>query len=262
LTKPVIAQMLDLRLEIQAEDPGWATFFEPGISDYTIQRRAEMLLSVDDSLARLVAKLRETGKLGNTMIIFTSDNGYWFGEHGLAVERRLPYEEGLKTPLIVSYPGVTQPKSESDALLVSVDHAATILDAAGLGKSDKVQGRSYLKILSGEQDGIRENAYMEYTAYERTFPWAINMDYRVVVWDQYKYIRWLKFDDGEELYDLQADPYELHNLVDDPSKVEVLDRMRQALRENVLEVMGIASEEKPVHSSLPDRDSAISSSTE
>ncbi len=239
LSKPVIARMLSLRDQIRTENEGWAKFFDTGISDHTIQKRAEMMLAVDESVGRIVAAVAAEGKLDNTLIIFTSDNGYWYGEHGLAIERRLPYEEGLRSPLIISYPGVAEAGTEEDALVLSIDHAATILDVAGIDIPGHVQGKSYQPLLTGKAGKIRDYAYMEYFAYERPFPWTVNLDYRVIREDRYKYINWIKFDDGEELYDMEADPFELRNLAGEPESAQVLARMRQHLRDKSVEVLGL-----------------------
>ncbi len=118
-------------------------------SQKTIRDRAEMLLAVDDSVGRLVKTLADSGRLENTAIIFTSDNGFWYGEHYLTVERRLPYEESIRTPLLVRYPPVARPGSRLDELVGSVDLAPTALQLAGSRVGDHIQGRSLVPLLKG-----------------------------------------------------------------------------------------------------------------
>ena len=101
-------------------------------TDRTIRERLEMLMAVDDSLARLTDMLRQTGELESTIIIFTSDHGYFYGEHGLSAERRLAYEETLRIPLIVRFAPLVRPGSRVGPLTLSVDLAPTLLDLAGV----------------------------------------------------------------------------------------------------------------------------------
>ena len=87
-----------------------------------------------------------------------------------------------------------------------------------------------MPLLTGERDTIRDVAYMEYTSHENPFPWTVNLDYRIVRKGKYKYIRWIRFEDEAELYDLDEDPYELNNLVGDPALKKVITDLRAELR--------------------------------
>ena len=241
-SKPVIRQALANRQQIMDDDPGWRNMIDPGIADTTIQQRAEMMLAVDESVGRILATLEELGIADDTMVLFTSDNGYYFGEHGLTIERRLPYEETLKTPLLVRYPGTVAAGSAPAGLTLSIDLAATILDVAGVEPKASVQGRSLMPMLSGQAKAVRETAYMEYYSHENPFAWGVNLDYRVIRKGKYKYIRWMRFEDAAELYDLTADPYEIHNLIDQPDLDGLIDELEDDLRRELLAASGLQGE--------------------
>ena len=142
-----------------------------------------------------------------------SDNGSFFGEHGLSVERRFPYEESIKCPLIISHRGANpEPVAAVDTFALSVDIAPTLLEAAGAAIPGRIQGRSLLP-CAGEFARVSRDAFLvEYYGHENPFPWIANIDYRAVRFGRYKYIRWLREDDAHELYDLDADPFELRNI--------------------------------------------------
>jgi len=214
-------------------------FLDPGTSEETIRRRAEMVLGVDESLGRLIATLEEEGTLDNTMIIFTSDNGFFFGEHWLSQERRLPYEESIRQPLLVRYPPLATPGSLIEGLSLSVDIAPTVLEVGRAEIGDHVQGRSLVPLLRGDDAGWRESVLIEFYTHENPRPWLMDMDYRAVRTDRYKLVHWMQHPDERELYDLQEDPFELKNLIDDPAMSEVAAELEGELARLVLEAMGI-----------------------
>lgn len=236
--KPVIRDAFKIRSEVLEKDPRWENSMDLGISEKTIQDRAEMMLAVDESLGRITAELDKLGIAENTVIIFTSDNGYFFGEHGLSVERRLPYEESVRAPLIIRHPGLARQVPQVDALVVSIDLSATALDAAGLETPATIQGKSLLPLMRGQQAHLRNAVLIEYFSNENPFPWTARLDYRAVVTDQYKYIRWLRFDSGE-LYDLGRDPYEQQNLIGEPSQQERVGQLHRELQRLQLEALGL-----------------------
>ena len=236
--KPVLKRALEIRSRYE-KDPEWAREIDPGIAEDTIRRRAEMMLAVDEGVGRIYAALKETGRLDNTLFIFTSDNGYFYGEHGLTIERRLPYEESVRTPLLMHWPRVIKAGSKAEGLTSSIDLAATIAEAAGIGIPSTMQGKSQMPVLLGQKDAVRETLMIEFYSHENPFPWTAQMDYRVVRKGPYKYIRWLRFEDEAELYDLGADPFEQKNLIDDPTKKALLKEMKLDLRRMTLEAMGL-----------------------
>ena len=238
--KPVITQAFAIRDETVKKEPLWER--ELDVSDHVISKRAEMMLAVDESLGRIVSTLDEMGIRDDTVIIFTSDNGYFYGEHGFTIERRMPYQEAIRTPLIANYPKWKGSGIDLDARVVSVDLAATVMDLAGVEKPATIQGRSILPLITGASPRIREATYVEFYSHENPFPWTAKLDYRVVLKDQYKYIRWIRFENQDELYDLEADPLEMNNLVNDREYVEVVSEMKTDLRRLQLEALGLAEE--------------------
>jgi len=237
-TKPVIKEALDIRHELE-KDETLAREIDPGIAENTIRRRAEMMLAVDEGVGRIVETLEETGKLENTLIIFTSDNGYFYGEHGLTVERRLPYEESVRTPLLMRYPKLVKPGTKVVSPVVSIDLAPTVLDVAGVEIPKHIQGSSLTPLLTGEAKKIHDAILIEYYSHENPFPWTAKLDYRIVRKGKYKYIRWIRFEDETELYDMEADPYELKNLVNDPSMAARIKEFQEEMRRLVLESLGL-----------------------
>jgi N-acetylglucosamine-6-sulfatase len=212
---------------------------DPGTSDETIRRRAEMLLSVDEGLGRIFAALEARGVLDQTLIVLTSDNGFFFGEHGLSLERRLPYEESIRNPLLIRYPPLAAAGARISPLVLSVDLAPTVLDVARAPVGDHIQGRSLVPLLRGESRGWRDALLVEFYTYENPMPWLVDMDYRAVRTERHKYVHWMQHPDLDELYDLAADPYEMRNLVHDPAAARIRGDLRARLGVLVLEAMGL-----------------------
>jgi len=210
-----------------------------GSSDETIRRRAEMMLAVDEGLGRILDTLDSLGIEDETFVLFTSDNGFFYGEHGLSLERRLPYEESIRTPMVVRYPALVPAGTRIDDLVVSVDIAPTAIDLAGAAIPDRVQGRSLLPLLRGISTDWRQAILIEFFTYENPFPWLVDMDYRAVRTHRYKYIHWMQHPDENELYDLEEDPYEMNNVIGDPVLEGVLADLRQQMATAVVEAMGL-----------------------
>ena len=141
--KPLLAAVLDAKHSADISRQFGPEVLDEQVSDATIQSRAEMMLAVDEGLGRLRAALEEKALLANTLFVFMSDNGSFFGEHGLSVERRFPYEESIKCPLIISHRAAIEPR-RVDAFALSIDIAPTLLQAAGAEIPRSVQGRSLL----------------------------------------------------------------------------------------------------------------------
>ncbi len=208
----------------------------PDMDEETIRRRAEMLLAVDEGLGRILEVLEERGELDATVVVLTSDNGFFYGEHGLTHERRLPYEESIRNPLLVRYPPLVPAGSRPEALALTVDLAPTLLELAGAPVSERIQGRSLVPVMRGETpEGWRSSVYVEFYTYENPFPHLMDMDYRAIRTDRYKFVHWVRFPELDELYDLQADPYETNNLIDDPALAPLRDELRAELGTHVLE---------------------------
>jgi N-acetylglucosamine-6-sulfatase len=237
-SKPVLRQALDLKRSPQIA-AAFRNVIDDGVSQITIRRRAEMLLAVDEGLGRIFDELTRQGKLDDTVVMLTSDNGYFFGEHGLSVERRLPYEEAVRAPLLVRYPRAAQRGTRVSALAMSIDLAPTLLELARVPTPHAVQGKSLVPVLTGKSSEVHRAIFMEEYSYENPFHWLVNLDYRAVRKGKFKYIRWLRFEDEAELYDLDRDPYEKHNLIREPDMESVIRDMQGELKRLVLESMGL-----------------------
>ncbi len=236
--KPAIQRAL-ARLTPGADTTDFARVPAPQIDDETIRRRAEMLLAVDESLGRLLAGLASRGILDSTVVLFTSDNGFFFGEHGLTTERRLPYEASIRNALLVRYPPLVAAGTRPAELTTSVDVAPTLLELAGAPVGTHLQGRSLVPVLRGQPQGWRESLLVEFYTYENPFPHLVDMDYRAIRTTRYKYIHWMQHPGDAELYDLAADSLELHNLAGDPKLAAVRRELEEDLRRLALEALGL-----------------------
>lgn len=153
----------------------------------------------------------------------------------------MPYEESIRNPLLVRYPPLVTAGQRVDQIALSVDIAPTILEVAGASIGDHIQGRSLMPILGGEPGNWRQAALIEFYTYENPFPWLLDMDYRVLRTERYKYIHWMKHPEWDGLYDLEADPYELRNLADQPASAQLVGRLRDDLARLVIEAMGLGT---------------------
>ena len=199
-----------------------------GTPDADVRDRLEMLLAVDESVARITEALRASGELDRTVIIVTGDNGYFYGEHGLNEERRLAYEESARVPLIVRYPPATRAGTEPVALVQVIDLASTILGLAGVADPVPRQGRSLVPLLSGAKPSWRSSILIEYYS-DRVFPRMVTMGYQAVRTGRHKYIHYLELEGMDELYDLQADPFEMDNLMGTAAGARLLPGLQAEL---------------------------------
>ena len=219
----------------------WGQLLDPGTSEKTIRDRSEMLLSIDEGIGRIISTLEELEILDQTVLVVTSDNGYYYGEHGLSIERRMPYEEAIRNPLIIRYPPLIRGEMQIEALVSSIDIAPTMLDLAGAPIGEHIQGRSLLPLLANASAEWRDALLVEFYTYENPMPWMMDMDYRAARTSQYKYIHWMKH--PAELYDLSVDPYEMNNLIDDPQMADVAADLRAKLGQLTLEAIGLSESE-------------------
>ena len=183
-----------------------------GSDQQGIRDRAEMMLSVDEGIGRLLEALESQGELDNTVVVFTSDNGYFFGEHGLTVERRFPYEECIRSPLLVRFPVRFDSGRRVTELVSMIDIAPTLLELGGVDVGSHVQGRSLMPLLTGRNARGRDAVLVEYYSHDHPMPWILDVDYRAVRTARHKLIHWVQYPDLDELYDLQDDPLEMNNL--------------------------------------------------
>jgi len=198
-------------------------------SDEEMRGRLEMLLGVDDSLGRILDALERKGLLNDTMVVFTSDHGYFYGEHGLNEERRLAYEETIRIPLVIRYPPLAVPGSTPPEIALSLDIAPTLLEVAGLQPGAEVQGRSLVPVLKKEARDWRTSFLIEYFT-DTVFPRIRNMGYVAVRTSRHKYINYRELQGMDELYDLDTDPYEETNIIDRADARETLQKMQAELQ--------------------------------
>jgi N-acetylglucosamine-6-sulfatase len=202
-----------------------------GTDDETIRNRLRMLASVDEGLGDILKTLEDQNQLDNTLIVFTSDEGYFYGEHGLSVERRLAYEESIRIPLFMRWPKQIKPGATIDQFALNVDVAPTLLDIAGATIPSTMDGRSLLPLLRGDAAVVRSwrNSFLiEYWS-DKVFPRVVSMGYQAVRTDRWKLIRYTELKGMDELYDLQSDPFETNNLASDPSARDALAKAQAEL---------------------------------
>ena len=211
----------------------------PWTGEETIRRRAEMIRGVDQSLGRIIATLDSLQILDKTLIVLSSDNGFFFGEHGLTTERRLPYEESIRNPLLMRYPPEIRAASRPEGLALTVDLAPTLLEFARVPIGAQIQGRSLIPILNGSPRNWRQSVLVEFYTNEQPFPHLLDLDYRAVRTSRYKYIHWVKFPDQDELYDLQQDSLERRNVAHDADMARIRSRMRAELARLVVHAIGL-----------------------
>jgi N-acetylglucosamine-6-sulfatase len=125
-----------------------------------------------------------------------------------------------------------------NGLVLSIDIAATALDIANIEIPESIQGKSLLPLIEGETEAIRLEAFIEYYSHENPFPWTAQLDYRVVVSERFKYIKWLRFDEAE-LYDLINDPNEQNNLIHQPAYVSMVEQMQSKMANLQLKALGL-----------------------
>jgi N-acetylglucosamine-6-sulfatase len=204
----------------------------PALIDESYRDYLSSLLSVDDAVERLVKVLEDSGQLQNTLIIFTSDNGLMWGNHGLAAMKWEPYEESLRVPLIISGPGFPTGVT-SDQPVANIDIVPTILAAAGVSPGRTVDGRR-IESPAPERTGARA-ILIESSMFDPDQPYQFN-SYKVPRFNGvraggYQYTEWT--DGTVELYDLQVDPAQMKNVASDPSYAKDRAKLAEALQKLV-----------------------------
>ena len=184
--------------------------------DARYRARAETLLGVDDLVQNVVGTLKASGELKNTVLIFTSDNGFFHGEHRVRQGKVRLYEPSIRVPLLIRGPGV--PKGVHRAQAVgNVDLAPTILDFANAKPGRKEDGVSLMPIMQRKRTWLGRGLDLEtyFTPDTTEDPEDPPLNYRGVRTDRYLYAEYGT--GGQELYDLRGDPFELQNAVEDPA---------------------------------------------
>lgn len=180
------------------------------------------LLAVDEGVGRVLEALEKQGRLDRTVVVFAGDNGFFHGEHGLTNKRAM-YEESVRIPLVMRYPALVRPGTVVREMALNIDMAPTFLELAGVPIPERVQGRSWVPLLSRRQKKLRTSFFYEYSL-EEGFADTPSME--GVRTEGWKYIRYPEIQETDELYDLRTDPREMHNLVNDPAAASQLKAMK------------------------------------
>ena len=183
------------------------------------------LSAIDESLGKVIKVLEEMGELDNTVIIYSSDNGYFMGEHTF-LDKRLAYENSMRVPMLIRYPGLIKKKTKIKEQCLNIDLAPTILDLAGIEKPAYMQGESILGLLKGENDNNWRKAILFEYFLDSYWPYAGPSQIAVRT-ERYKLVDAFLANDIDELYDLKNDPGEMINLINEPN----YDTIEQWLRD-------------------------------
>ena len=183
--------------------------------------------SVDDGVGEVLEYLDEAGLTENTIVVYTSDQGFYLGEHGW-FDKRFMYEESFRTPLLVRYPKEIKAGTKIDKLVQNLDFAPTFLDYAGIEAPDEMQGESFRKLVAGKTDKWRDAVY--YTYYEYPSVHMVKRHYGIAT-ERYKLMHFYYDIDEWEMYDLQSDPSEMKNIYNDPEYADTQKILHERLEE-------------------------------
>lgn len=181
--------------------------------------------SVDNNVGRLLDYLEANDLLDNTLIVYTSDQGFYMGEHGW-FDKRFMYEQSLRTPLVMRLPNSMKKRGTIDELVQNIDYAPTFMEVAGLEVPADMQGLSLLPLLKGETEDLRDELYYHY--YEYPGAHSVKRHYGIRT-DRYKLMHFYHDIDTWELFDLEKDPEEMQNLFGDANYAEVQADLKQRL---------------------------------
>lgn len=195
-----------------------------------MQRYLRCVAAIDEGIGRLLEYLDENGLAENTIVIYTSDQGFFLGEHGW-YDKRFMYEESLRMPFVVRYPAAIPVGTTSDHLILNTDFAAVLLDYAGVSVPESMQSKSFRSILEGQEpDGWRDSFYYRYYYSHFNTPahWGVRtMHHKLIYYHA---------TDEWELYDVAADPLEMNNLYGDPAQADLVTELKARIEELRVEV--------------------------
>ena len=214
------------KIEAVAPEPPESRRGRGNDPDTVVRDQLRTLAAVDEGVGMLLEALEETGRLDNTLVIFTSDNGYLLGEHGRFDAKRLAYEESIRIPFLIRYPPLVPAGSEFDAMALNIDVAPTLLEIAGAEPLERVHGRSLVPLLSSSAEDWRTSFLAEHFL-EKVVPRA--PAWQAVRTDRWKYIHYPELQGMDELYDLVEDPFEMENLIGRPAAQPALSKMKAEL---------------------------------
>jgi len=231
LTAPARNEWLNVKpTEVETEVDGKRqTLTGEALNAWKYQRYMQDYLacvqSVDDNVGRLLDWLDQNGPGTNTVVIYTSDQGFFLGDLGL-YDKRFMYEPSVKMPFLVRWPGVIKPGTVQDALAINPDFAPTFMDLAGLSKPADMQGRSLTPLLRGQLPADWRTSFY-YRYYHDPGDHNTRAHYGVRTTDHKLIYFWKK--DQWEMYDLVKDPDERHNLYNDPAQKETVAQLKKEL---------------------------------
>lgn len=186
------------------------------------------IAGVDENVGRLLDYLKSNDLEKNTVVVYTSDQGFYLGEHGW-FDKRFMYNESFKTPLLIKWPNEITPNTTEDEMVQNLDFAQTFLEMAGVQAPDDMQGESLVPLLKGlKEKWTRDAVYYHY--YEYPAEHAVKRHYGIAT-KKYKLIHFYYDVDEWELYDREKDPQELHNFYYDPQYADIRDMMMQKLKD-------------------------------
>ena len=238
LERPATYENVDLNYRMRprwVQEQRWSThgveYLYHGVYDFDldgmVQQYTETLLGVDESVGRVLDFLEQHGLAQNTLVIYTSDNGHSFGEHGL-IDKRHAYEESIRVPFIAWAPGYIRAGTRNDALIQNIDVGPTLLDYAGMSPPQEMDGQSLRPLFEENEVPWRDAIFYEYF-------WEWNHPQTPTIFavrtPRYKYIFYQGVWDMNELYDLEADPIERYNLIEVPSE----QRRRFEMRDRIFD---------------------------
>ena len=220
----------------------WDKYYDPIIKDFKEKKRTgkelaewkyqrymhdylSVIHSVDRNIGVVLEYLEKNNLLENTLIVYTSDQGFYMGEHGW-FDKRFMYEESFRTPLLMRLPGGK--KGKVDQLVQNIDYAPTFLELAGVNIPNDIQGESLLPLLKGKKPSDWRNS-LYYHFYEYPGEHAVKRHYGVRD-SRYKLIHFYNDIDVWELYDLKEDPSEMNNLYGKPGTEKITNRLKEELK--------------------------------
>jgi len=234
-------QLYGFRKDFPDRTPEGVDIFGTFVRSY-----AGTINSVDDSVGEIYKTLEEIGELDNTLFIFTSDNSFLLGEHGM-IDKRTMHEESIRVPLIVRYPKLIEKGTVVKEQVLNIDLAPSIVDICNSRPLGNIHGMSWKQLLTGKTKGWRKAWLYEYN-YEKQFPYTPNV--RGVRTDEWKYVHY-PHGDGKpdrhlaELYNLKEDPNEKVNLIKDPRYISVVEELKGELA-RLLKETGAVPDKMPL----------------
>ena len=227
----------------EGQRAAWDKFYTPVIDDFYRQNLQgkelanwkfqrymrdymKTVKSLDDNVGRVLDYLKEKGLLDNTLVVYTSDQGFYMGEHGW-FDKRFMYEESMRTPLIMRLPKGFDRRGDITEMVQNIDYAPTFLELAGAEIPSDIQGISLVPLLKGEHPKDWRKA-LYYHFYEYPAEHMVKRHYGVRT-DRYKLIHFYYNIDQWEFYDMQADPNELTNQYDNPAYAKIIRELKKEI---------------------------------